>query len=332
MENPNERIDRLEKLLEEARRERDMYQTILKGLNIHILITDASNDCVIFANDKIQRDYEVDVDPVGTRCYETFARQPERCSFCSLHRLLEHPDETYIWDEDLPDVTNGRFRNYDSLLSWYDGRTVHLEQGVDVTDIKRNEEMLAARLEQQNLFSQMAESLISSRDPDQQILGILGASCLFMKLDRAFLFRCHNETHELSVERVWYAQARFAPTETDYSSQPGHDYASLRSTFAEEKRGHLACQNTETDETFRPFFDSGVYAFITVPLMVEEKCYGLVRFEKCTPIPEPEDSPNPKPKVAFDDEKDVVFAELVAGLIDNALMLKINREELIAAK
>ncbi|MDR0952372.1 MAG: response regulator [Oscillospiraceae bacterium] len=333
MENPNEKTESLEKLLEQTRRERDMYLTILKNLNIQLLITDASNDSIIFANNKIRRDYDVEIDPIGTKCYESFARQTERCSFCGMHYLLKHPDESYSWDENLPGITQGRFRNYDSLMTWYDGRTVHFEQGVDITDLKLNEEMLAARLEQQNLFSQMAESLISSGDQDEQIFGMLRASCLFMKLDRAFFFKCDPESHELTVERVWFSGARFAPEAAeDHANRPRHDYISLKSIFGERRRGRLFCQNTETDETFRPFFDSGVHAFITVPLIINESCYGLIRFEKCTPIPETEDLVNPKPKAAFEEEKDVVFAELVAGLIVNALMLKLNREELIAAK
>ena len=39
------------------------------------------------------------------------------------------------WEEDSP-VTGRLYRNYDSLVTWLDGSTVHLQQSVDITELK----------------------------------------------------------------------------------------------------------------------------------------------------------------------------------------------------
>jgi signal transduction histidine kinase len=329
------KIEQLEERLSEAEKVRDMYQTVLKKLNIHILLTDASNDQIIFANDKINCDYNVDYDPVGKKCYKVYARSDVRCDFCSLHRLLAHPDETYEWDEYLPGITDGRFRNYDSLLDWYDGRCVHLEQGVDITDLKRSQEMLLAQLEQQNLFSKMAESFIKGKDIEAQIYGVLKASGEFMRLDRAILVKT-EDSHALAYETVWFSDEAFRPEITRRDSEPGHDRDSMWRAFVDEGKTHLLCENVLADECYAPLAKEGIYAFLTIPIFVEDQFYGFLRFERCTPLPLKADIKSltalPEQVIRQKLEQDVSFAKLIGGLISNALLLKHNQAELIHAK
>ncbi|MDR1002736.1 MAG: response regulator [Oscillospiraceae bacterium] len=179
----NERIHQLEERLRELEAENESYKSILKKLNIHILITDSANDEVVFANDKIINDYKVEVDPVGQKCYKVFARQDERCDFCSLHRLLEHPDETYMWEEKLPDLTDGRFINYDSLHTWHDGRIVHLEQGVDITSLSVAKEVAEETAKARSAF--LANMSHEIRTPMNAIIGMSELALAANDLERA---------------------------------------------------------------------------------------------------------------------------------------------------
>ncbi|MDR0992733.1 MAG: response regulator [Ruminococcus sp.] len=321
-----------EEKLREAEKMRDMYFNLLKLLNIHILITDSSNDEVIFANDKICRDYNVDFDPVGHKCYKAFAKRDERCEFCSLHRLLAHPDKTIVWDENLPDVTDGRFRNYDSLINWCDGITAHLEQGVDITDLKRSQEMLMKELTQQQLFSTMAESFIKSSDTKTQIYGVFTAAGGFMGMDRITLVKSDNSFTDLDVNALWYGSDKYKPDGDYGKNEPGHDLVSLTDEFVVRKSPRIVCEDTETDDYFAPLYRSGITAFITIPLFVDNRFYGFLRFERCRPITETDDG-----TVLTDRSKganlikSAPFAELIGGLIDNALLLMQKQTELISA-
>jgi signal transduction histidine kinase len=322
----------LRKTLEEVTKQRDMYMKVLKTLNIHILITDSANDEVIFANDKIKNDYSVDFDPTGQKCYKAFARRNERCDFCSLHRLIDNPTETITWDENLPDVTEGRFRNYDSLIDWYDGRTAHLEQGVDITDLKRSEEMLKKELIQQQLFSKMAESFIRSSDTETQIYGVLKASGEFLGMDRVSLIKSVKGFDNLTFETVWYADERYRPNEGYGKEDPGHSRDELYSIFVEHHIPHIVCRLTEEDPDFGEMSQIGITAFITIPILVDNKFYGFLRFERCRPFTGRDSGVVVSIKsegIKF--AKNAPFAELIGGLIDNALLLKLKQTELITA-
>jgi signal transduction histidine kinase len=328
---PNSETD-LKERLEQAETERDMYMKVLKSLNIHILITDSANDEVIFANDKIKRDYGVDFDPTGQKCYKAFARRDERCEFCALHKLIENPTETIVWDENLPDVTEGRFRNYDTLIDWYDGRTAHLEQGVDITDLKRSEEMLKKELTEQQLFSKMAESFIKSSDTETQIYGVLKASGEFLGMDRVSLIKSVKGFDNLTFQTVWFREERYRPNEGYGKDEPGHSREELYNIFVENHVPHIVCRLTEEDPDFGALSQSGITAFITIPILVDNRFYGFLRFERCRPFTGRDGGVVVSIKsegVKF--AKNAPFAELIGGLIDNALLLKLKQTELITA-
>jgi signal transduction histidine kinase len=331
-------INLLKDKLTEAENERDMYRKILSGLNIHILLTDSADDSVIFANDKIRNDYSVEVDPIGKKCYEVFARRNERCDFCSLHRLLSHPGENYTWDEQLPDITDGRFRNYDSLIEW-NGKLMHLEQGVDITDLKRSEEILLTKLEQQNLFSRMAESFLYSNDIESQIYGVLKASGKFLEIDRVFLVRLSSSLAGLDYEACYYSESGFKPTTRPANQHAGHDMETLSKAFVKGNQKNIICEDVRQSNEYKSLFEDGIYGFITVPIFVSGEFYGYLRFERCKPENEPDtinivnkDNKSNLKKEEQHLHKNASFCELIGGLINNALLLKFNQAELINAK
>jgi signal transduction histidine kinase/ActR/RegA family two-component response regulator len=325
--NANEIMD----ALIQAETERDMYKKVLNSLNVHILITDSTNDEIIFANEKIKRDYDAEYDVIGKKCYKEFAKREKRCDFCSLHKLLEDPTQTITWDENLPDITDGRFRNYDSLIPWHDGRIAHLEQGVDITDIKRSEEILRAKLEQQNLFSHMAESLLKNQNIDEQIFSVLKTSGIFMDLDRVGLRKTNIHFEGLSTETVWYPSNEYKPAKKPDLTEIGHDPATLYSYFVEENRSHIICTDVKNDPLYAPLFAENIYEFITVPIFVGATFYGYLRFERCRKI-EKSDITLVRDNNNSVLENYVSFAVLIGGLIDNALLLKLNQSQLISAK
>jgi signal transduction histidine kinase len=329
--NSLETAETLKSKLEEAEKMRDMYLNVLKTLNIHILITDSANDEVIFANDKICRDYSVDYDPTGQKCYEVFARRNERCEFCMINNLMENPTEVFTWDENLPDVTNGRFRNFDSLINWSGGITAHLEQGIDVTDFKRSQEMLMKELTQQQLFSKMAESFIKSADTETQIYGVLTASGSFMGMDRVTLVKSDPAFPGLDFKAMWYANSQYRPDDHYGKNEPGHDLESLVNTFVTHRMPHIVCEDTAADSFYKPLTESGITAFITIPILVDNRFYGFLRFERCRPITQSEtELVITVRQTSANLSKDVPFAELVGGLIDNALLLKLKQAELVS--
>ena len=62
----------------------------------------------------------------------------QRCNFCPVSKLLRDPssNKTIHWEE-VNSKTGRIYENHDSLINWFDGSIVHLQQSIDITDSKK---------------------------------------------------------------------------------------------------------------------------------------------------------------------------------------------------
>lgn len=117
--------------------ESPVFNKILNGLKANVYVTDIETDEIIFMNETMKRDFDV-TDPEGKVCWKVLQEgRGVHCEFCPVDRLRRHPNTNFVyqWDE-FNAVTKRSYRNYDSLISWIDGRMVHLQQSIDVTELK----------------------------------------------------------------------------------------------------------------------------------------------------------------------------------------------------
>lgn len=115
----------------------ETFYQILNGLKAGIYVTDMETDEILFMNDLMKKDYNLE-HPEGKICWQVLqAGQTERCSFCPVERLKKSQDKKFVcqWDE-IDTINHKSYRNYDSLITWGDGRTVHLQQSIDVSELK----------------------------------------------------------------------------------------------------------------------------------------------------------------------------------------------------
>lgn len=110
---------------------------ILNQMQANIYITDIHTHEILFMNQKMKKEYGYQ-SPEGMKCWEAFqigAKGP--CEFCRIPKLLEmgDPDGQITWEE--KNIKLGRiFRNFDSLITW-EGRTAHMQQAYDITEIQQ---------------------------------------------------------------------------------------------------------------------------------------------------------------------------------------------------
>jgi signal transduction histidine kinase/CheY-like chemotaxis protein len=308
---------------EEVKRERDAYHEVLKKLDIHILVEDYKTGEILFANDKLIHDYNVDHDPLGERCFQAFARNPERCTFCSVPKLIEDPTACIVWEENLPDITEGKFRNHDKFVKWSDGRVAHLEQGIDITNLKNKEEVLKLRLDQQSLMSKLAESLVSDKDAESLIYDALETMGVYLQADRARLIAL-REMPGISARVVgWYQQEKYRRDEFYLhkdKSDLGPAINDLEQAFAIEHQSYAGCEDVLADPFLHPLYDlAGTRAFLSAPIMIENQLYGILLLEMCSTARH----------ISEYDEQMIVT---LSNLINTVLIREKNKEELRNAK
>jgi len=108
--------------------------SILNGLDAMIYVSDPQTSEILFINDHMRQHYNIK-SGVGQICYEILqAGMNEKCSFCPCYQLDKEPDKIVTWEEKSP-LTQRTYRNVDRYIHWPDGRTVHLQHSVDITEL-----------------------------------------------------------------------------------------------------------------------------------------------------------------------------------------------------
>ena len=190
------RIDAVKAKSDNAYREQSTQNTLMKenlknilsGLDFMIYVDDPVTSETLFINDTMKRHYGIGDESIGQPCYRIFQiGMEERCSFCPCKQLDKEPDKHVVWEE--RDAVNNRiYRNSDRYIKWPDGRKVHLQHSIDITELKTAMLTLDSRLGQQSLMAYISQSFLSGEDMDMLITKTLHMVGEFMELAQILLY------------------------------------------------------------------------------------------------------------------------------------------------
>jgi signal transduction histidine kinase/CheY-like chemotaxis protein len=151
-------------------------ENILTELDTMIYITDPETNTILFINNYMKQQYGINDDCVGQPCYKVLQEgMDEQCSFCPIRRLEKDPSKSVVWEE-YNTVTKRYYRNTDKYINWPDGRVVHLQHSLDITDLKAIKDQLVtakdvaeqANKAKTNFLAMMSHEI---RTPMNAILG-----------------------------------------------------------------------------------------------------------------------------------------------------------------
>lgn len=126
----------------EARTEESLLTDILNSTGLNVFVADAYTDEIIWMNDTLREQYEATDEIIGRKCYDVIQGRRERCPFCKVGKLLEHPEINQITWENHSKKWNRSYLVYDSIVDWIDGRKVHIEYALDTTEYNRRQREL----------------------------------------------------------------------------------------------------------------------------------------------------------------------------------------------
>lgn len=107
-------------------------------MNNLIYVTDIHTNKILFMNQTMKDRFALKA-PEGKICWQVFQQNmSQRCNFCPVSKLLRDPssNKTIHWEE-VNSKTGRIYENHDSLINWFDGSIVHLQQSIDITDSKK---------------------------------------------------------------------------------------------------------------------------------------------------------------------------------------------------
>ncbi|MCL2628496.1 MAG: ATP-binding protein [Oscillospiraceae bacterium] len=145
-------------------------ENVLDSLEALIYVNVPETGELLFVNKFMRVHYNVKGNGVGQKCYEVFQEGlDDRCEFCPCHQLDVDPDKKVEWEE-RSTLTKRIYRNTDRYIDWIDGKKVHVQYSVDITDLVTvNEQAKAANKAKSDFLSNMSHEM---RTPLNAISGM----------------------------------------------------------------------------------------------------------------------------------------------------------------
>lgn len=117
----------------------DLFYQIIDHINGCIYISDIDTDEILYANKALLKEFECTSNLEGELCYKVLQKgQSKRCSFCPVNQLIKPENKNKIIEWEEVNTQNQKvYKNFDSVINWGDRGLVHLQQSIDITDIKK---------------------------------------------------------------------------------------------------------------------------------------------------------------------------------------------------
>lgn len=120
-------------------------ESILDNTGIDIYVNDFYSHEILYVNESMAMPYGGKSQFVNHKCWQVlFPGQTGPCGFCPQNRLVDEegmPTKVYTWDYQRA-FDGAWFRVFSTAFRWVDGRLAHVVSSADITDNKRNEELI----------------------------------------------------------------------------------------------------------------------------------------------------------------------------------------------
>ena len=273
------RLDASAQLAEQSKISQMALENILNGMDAYLYVTDTDTDEILFINNKMREHFDIDIGQ-GKCCWEVLQDGfTERCAFCPCHKLSLDPDTPIVWEE-FNTVTKRYYQNTDIYIDWIDGRKVHLQHSVDITERKLVQQKLERELAQQELMSQITESFIFRQDMEDMVHSAMDLVGNFMGLSRMQLLRLDREEDCFTCSDEWLAEGCGLAPRLGLSFHMTDD---LRASLPHFNEDTLIRSGTADAARYVPPVFVELSHFLGIPLFAEGELYGFLSFGKGGP-------------------------------------------------
>ncbi len=275
-----ERLNESHQAAEQSKISITVLENILNGLDAYLYVSDPTTDEILFINDKMKNHFAIEGEPVGKTCWKLLQSGfSERCDFCPCYSLEKNPSEPVVWEEHNT-VTGHYYRNTDSMIGWTDGRKMHLQHSVDITDIKTAEFALQKRLDQQALMTSITRNFLSDEDLDTLIAEALKMTGEFMGIARILLIRHDEKVGRIECRGEWRNVAEDFPRQLGRVIElKASDRSAVIENLARETIEYVDSGDIEIGAQATRYFPE-VARFLLIPVFADGALWGVLDFGK----------------------------------------------------
>lgn len=287
----------------------EVLQNILNGMNAYIYVSDPQTDEILFINDKLKKHFKLkDGEGVGSVCWKVLQNGiNERCSFCPVPKLNKD-SETFVKWEEHNTLTKRYYKNTDSFIEWTDGRKVHLQHSIDITDIKAAGIDLEKRISQQELMTEISKIFISGESIDAQIKKAMQIAGNFMEIETVKFYSYDKNRQALDLMSLWTALPSMSSEMGAVEFKEGNEFYNA---FVIEKRPYVILDDISENADFPLAASIGVKSLMSFPVVVSQELWGILVFDSMSLVKWT--------------ESDKQLANLMASILSGSIM-RMNTE------
>ncbi|MDR2925085.1 MAG: GAF domain-containing protein [Azoarcus sp.] len=262
--------------------QQEMLENILNTMDSYIYTTDLETDEILFVNKKMIADYRLGENTRGDKCWQHIQLdQTGRCSWCKKDELRAHPEKAVAWEEENPISGNSLYK-IDRVINWPGDRKVHLQQGIDITEIKKTQESLREREKMLSILNRAATVILSRKDEafeEAMTEGVSLISCI-TDFDKMSVFRNHEKPDGMYLSQIYRWNKKSNGTTPPLKLLSDIAYAKLVPSW-EKILASGECINGPISqmsevETLKQF---GCVTVLAVPILSDDDFWGFTLFE-----------------------------------------------------
>lgn len=250
-----------------------ILELILNGMDSNLYVSDIETDEILFINEKMKKTFGITENALGKKCWEIFQNGfSQRCGFCPVKELLQDMDTPVVWEE-LNTVTKRHYRNTDTIIQWTDGKKVHLQDSVDIHDLKLAEAGLRRRLEQQKDMSDIAQHFHRGGDSKALVKDALTSALSITGADLAVIAEDMPDTQSFLYKFCQSRDGDSAQADADLREGDRIFYGDHRQAYDALLKGEsITGAEAELGWTGR-----GAMRHLLIPLYAQDTFWGILR-------------------------------------------------------
>ena len=228
-------------------------------------------------------------DIVGKNVAETYDEKTGQRVLNSLKNIFKKTtlSPKYISNVRFRDGREAELEITNSFIESTDGKKLLLSIIRDVTERKKNEQLLLTKDRLLQGIADATKYLISTEDLQKGFDSALAVLGLAAQVDRVYIYshQVNPETEEmyLTLEYEWDAEgteAQISNTALKKLSYSRFDYLKFYENFSKGKTLSFQIENLPPDIQ-SVFIDGNIKSIILVPIMVDNKYWGFIGFDDC---------------------------------------------------
>jgi len=258
----------------------NILKNIMDGIDAYLYVSDIETDEILFVNNKIKEDLGLQISLEGEICWKMLQLDSkEKCESCPNEKLLHNPEEPIIWE--VQDPTTGKYyKNIDRVIEWTEGKKVHMQYSVDLTDLKRSEKFLKKRLEQQELMSAISQNFITGDSVDAFINDALKMAGEFMNVSRIMLAKYEEKENILEFKYIWCGKESQMPIQIG-GKIPFVEGTPMYDMVHKTDYSLFAVDDVENSKEYQPNKFFNMKSFLSIPIIVADQFWGILEFDQC---------------------------------------------------